>query len=105
MMPSISECGSADHQRQVLAGARLALVGVDHEVVRLAVVLRDEAPLHAGREAGAATAAQAGVLDQRDQVVRVRRERLAAARGSPRAARTRRSSRRPASASAWSAPA
>ena len=65
------------HQRQVLAGARLALVGVDHEVVRLAVVLRDEAPLHAGREAGAAAAAQARVLDQLDQVVRVRVQRLA----------------------------
>ena len=53
------------HQRDVLAGARLGLVGVDDEVVRLAVALRDEAPLHAGREARAAAAAQAGVLDQR----------------------------------------
>ncbi len=65
------------HQRQVLAGARLALVGVDHEVVRLAVVLRDEGPLHAGGEAGAAPAAQAGVLDQGDQVVGVGGQRLA----------------------------
>jgi hypothetical protein len=65
------------HQRQVLAGARLALVGVDHEVVRLAVVLRDEAPLHAGRESGAAAAAQPRVLDQLDQLVRVGRESLA----------------------------
>ena len=77
------------HQRQVLAGARLALVGVDHEVVRLAVALRDEAPLEAGREAGAATAAQAGVLDQLDQVVRVDLERPCAARRSRRAARRR----------------
>ena len=53
------------HQRDVLAGARLGLVGVDDEVLRLRVVLRDEAPLHAGREAGAAAAAQAGVLDRR----------------------------------------
>ena len=72
MTPSIERVRVGHHQRQVLAGARLALVGVDDEVVRLAVVLRDEAPLHAGGEAGAAAAAQAGVLDQRDQVVRVR---------------------------------
>ena len=51
------------HQRDVLAGARLGLVGVHHQVVRLAVALRDEAPLHAGREAGAAAAAQPGLLD------------------------------------------
>ena len=62
-MPSISECGSVIISGSVPAGARLALVGVDHDVVRLAVVLRDELPLHAGREAGAAAAAQAGVLD------------------------------------------
>ena len=60
-----------EHERDVLAGARLGLVGVDHEVVRLAGVLRDEAPLHAGREACAAAAAQAGVLDERDDVVGV----------------------------------
>ncbi len=65
------------HQREVLARTRLALVRVDHEVVRLAVVLRDEAPLHAGGEAGAATAAQARVLDELDQLVRVGRQRLA----------------------------
>ena len=63
-----------EHERDVLAGTRLGLVGVDDEVVRLAVVLRDEAPLHAGREAGAATAAQAGVLDQGDDVVGVHAE-------------------------------
>ena len=63
------------HQRDVLAGARLGLVGVDHEVVRLAVVLRDEAPLHAGREARAAAAAQAGVLDQVDDRARLHAQR------------------------------
>ena len=52
------------HERDVLAGARLGLVGVDDQVVRLVAALRDEAPLHAGREAGAAAAAQLGVLDQ-----------------------------------------
>ena len=76
------------HQRDVLAGARLGLVGVDHQVVRLAVALRDEAPLHAGREARAAAAAQAGVLDQRDDVV------LGHAQGGVAARRTRRCPRR-----------
>jgi hypothetical protein len=70
------------HQRQVFARAGLALVGVDDEVVRLGggvagLGLRDEAPLHAGREAGAAPAAQAGVLDELDQLVRLDGERLA----------------------------
>ena len=68
------------HERGVLAGARLGLVGVDHEVVGLGALalgaLRDEAPLHAGGEAGAAAAAQAGVLDELDQGVRVHGERL-----------------------------
>ena len=52
------------HQRDVLAGARLGLVRVDHQVVRLAVALRQEAPLHAGREAGPAAAAQPRVLQR-----------------------------------------
>ena len=49
-------------QHVILERARLALVGVDQQVLRLGDVLRDEAPLHAGREAGAAAAAQAGLL-------------------------------------------
>ena len=61
--PSTRVCGRGHHQRDVLAGARLGLVGVDHQVLRLRVVLRDEAPLHPGREARAAAAAQPGVLD------------------------------------------
>ena len=61
--------GRGHHERDVLAGARLGLVGVDHEVPGLGVVLRDEAPLHARGEACAAAATQAGVLDQRDDVV------------------------------------
>ena len=65
------------HQRDVLAGARLGLVGVDHQVLRLRVVLRDEAPLHAGREAGAAPPAEPGVLDLSDHVGGRHAERLA----------------------------
>ena len=50
------------HDLPVLAGAGLALVGVDHQVVRpLAHLLRHERPLHAGDEAGAAAAAQTGL--------------------------------------------
>ena len=48
----------------VLAGARLRLVGVDHQVVRpRPLLLGHEGPLQAGVEAGAAAAAQAGGLD------------------------------------------
>ena len=51
------------HDLAVLAGAGLRLVGVDDEVVRPPVrLLRHEGPFEAGREAGAAAAAQAGVL-------------------------------------------
>src|SRR6185312_4737969 len=46
----------------VLAGAGLGLVGVDDEVGGLGV-LRDEAPLEARREAGAAAAAEVRLLD------------------------------------------
>src|SRR5690606_4718597 len=49
----------------VLGGARLGLVRVAQDVL-LAVVLRHEAPLQAGREARAAAAAQAGLLDHLD---------------------------------------
>ena len=54
----------------------LGLVGVDRQVVRLAVALRDEGPLHPGREPGSAAAAQHGVLHGRDHVVRRHRQRL-----------------------------
>src|SRR5690606_27066279 len=48
----------------VLAGARLGLVGVDHQVVRpLALLLRHEGPLQAGAEAAATAPAQARGLD------------------------------------------
>src|SRR3954451_1265800 len=106
MMPSIIECGSfiiSGRSRQVprspsaafttthlgfrlawrasrpfmAAGARLALVGVHDDVLGLRVVLRDELPLHAGREAGAAAAAEVGVLDHGDDRVGRERQRLA----------------------------
>ena len=64
------------HQREVFARTRLTLVRVDHKVVRLVVVLGNEAPLHAGGEARTATAAQTRVLDELDQLVRVDRQRL-----------------------------
>src|SRR5438445_375090 len=60
---------AADHQsldqhvrallqdRAILEGARLALVGVHHQVVWEAGLLADEVPLHAGGEPGAAAAA------------------------------------------------
>jgi hypothetical protein len=63
-------------QRGVLAGPRLGFVGVDHQVVRLVVALRDEAPLHAGREARAAAAAQAGGLHQGDDLIGLHGQRL-----------------------------
>ena len=51
------------HDVAILAGARLRLVGVDHEIVRPVLhFLGHEGPLHAGREARAATAAQARLL-------------------------------------------
>ena len=51
------------HDLAILERARLRLVGVAAEVVRLAVAGLHERPLHAGREAGAAAAAQPRVLD------------------------------------------
>ena len=46
------------HQQVILERARLALVGVADDVLRLRRFLVDELPLEAGREAGAAAAAQ-----------------------------------------------
>jgi len=47
----------------ILAGTRLGLVRVHDEVMRAAIgLLRHERPFEAGREARAATAAQAGLL-------------------------------------------
>jgi hypothetical protein len=48
------------HDLPVLAGARLGLVGIHHEVMRPTIrLLRHEGPLEACREAGAASPAQA----------------------------------------------
>ena len=58
------------HDLPVLAGARLGLVGVDDQEGRPAVgLLGHEGPLEAGGEAGAAPAAEAGVLDLLDDPV------------------------------------
>ena len=50
------------HQRAVFARAGLALVGIANHVLRFRNVFRDEAPLHARRESGAAASAQIGFL-------------------------------------------
>jgi hypothetical protein len=59
------------HHVPVLAGAGLALVGIDHQVDRAAIgdLLRHEGPFEAGREAGAAAAAQPGFLHQLDDLL------------------------------------
>jgi hypothetical protein len=67
------------HERAVLERARLALVGVAHDVDGLAGALRDERPLEPGGEPGAAAAAQPSVLDDLDDVTRRHRERAAQA--------------------------
>ena len=56
--------GVVAHDLPVLAGAGLALVGVDHEVLGPPVVrLVHEAPLETRREPGAASATQPAGLD------------------------------------------
>ena len=59
-MPSMSGVRVPLEEVAVLEGARLALVGVDDEVLGRRRALGDEAPLHAGREARAAQAAEVG---------------------------------------------
>ena len=48
------------HQQTILAGAGLALIGVDHDVFGLGRSARDETPLESGGETGAAAATQRG---------------------------------------------
>ncbi len=68
--------GIALEQVAVLERARLALVRVDHEVLRRGRALGDEAPLHAGGEGGAAEAAEVGLLDLLGDRGGLHRERL-----------------------------
>ena len=74
------------HDLAVLAGAGLGLVGIDDEVVRPPVrLLRHERPFEAGREAGAAAAAQARGLDLVDDAVAaLLQDRLGAVPGAAR---------------------
>jgi hypothetical protein len=58
------------HQHAVFAGAGLAFVGIDDDVLGLGRSARDETPLHAGGEAGAAAAAQVGSFDLVDDLGR-----------------------------------
>ena len=55
--------------RHVLASARLRFVAVYYQVPRATVVRRQEGPLHARREACAATASQAGRLNRAHHVL------------------------------------
>ncbi len=75
------------HDLAVLAGAGLGLVGIDDEIVRPAVrLLRHERPFQAGREAGAAAAAQARRLHLVDDgVAALFEDRLGAVPGAARA--------------------
>ncbi|SST07631.1 Uncharacterised protein [Acinetobacter baumannii] len=58
------------HEHAVLPGVRLHLVRVAQQVADVQrLVLRHQAPLHAGGEARAAAALEAGVLDGLDDVV------------------------------------
>ncbi len=57
------------HDLAILAGAGLAFVGVHHQIMRPVAFLGHEGPLHAGGEAGAATAAQARGLHLVDDPV------------------------------------
>ena len=58
-------------QQAIFESARLAFVRVADEVFGLGVVFRDKAPLHAGGEPRAATAAQPGRFDFVDQLRRL----------------------------------
>ncbi|MCY1449868.1 hypothetical protein D9M71_666360 [compost metagenome] len=64
------QVGQLLHEHAVLPGVRLHLVRVAQQVADVQrVVLGHQAPLHAGGEACAATALEAGVLDLLDDVV------------------------------------
>ncbi len=58
------------HQRPVLAGAGLALVGVAQDIFWLGGFLGDKTPFHSGGKAGAAAPAQVRFLDLFDHLLR-----------------------------------
>ncbi len=58
------------HQHPVLKGAGLHFVGVGHHIARKAGIGRDETPLAAGGEAGAAPPPEAGVQHQLAHFIR-----------------------------------
>ncbi len=58
----------AFHQEMILERSRLALVGVAGDIARLDLLV-DELPFHAGREAGAAAAAQTRGLHHVDNLI------------------------------------
>ena len=76
------------HDLAVLAGAGLALVGVDHQIAWPVRLLGHERHLEAGRKAGAAAAAQARFLDLLDDpVAPLRDQRFGAVPVAPPARR------------------
>ena len=66
------------HDVAVLERPRLALVGIADDVFLVARRVAHRFPLHAGRKAGAAQAAQAARLERRDDAVAIARRRRAA---------------------------
>ena len=89
--PSIERVRRPAHDLAILERARLGLVGVAAEVVRLAVAGLHERPLEARRESGAAATAQPGLLHDRLTIVaRAPCRAPSRARGSRRASSSRR---------------
>ena len=68
VMPSNTRSAKSREDDPVLEGAGLALVGVADDVLLVGLLGRAEVPLHAGGEAGAAAALEAGVGDEVDDV-------------------------------------
>src|SRR5216683_2989645 len=60
----------AFHYLPILKGSRLALVRVDGEVARPAVIRRHERPFEPSTEAGSATAAKSRIAHERDEFFR-----------------------------------
>ena len=58
------------HDDPVLEGARLALIGVAAQILRLAGTLRHEAPFQPGWKSGSAATPQVGFFDKVDDLVR-----------------------------------